>query len=64
MRLQIFYPGGTSFGVLSDDAANGDIYDVMYTAATKEQGNGNGKDKKREYSRVDAVFGEETRDRY
>ena len=40
MNLKIFFPGGTSHGVLSDDASDDYIYDVMYTAATKEQGNG------------------------
>ena len=49
MHLMIFYPGGVSYGALPDDASNEEIYDAMYTAATVEQGNGDGKVKHREY---------------
>ena len=40
MHLKIFYPGGVSYGVLPDDASNEEIYNALYLAATKEQGNG------------------------
>ena len=43
MHLLIFYPGGVSYGALPDDASNEEIYDVMKTAATVEEGNGNGR---------------------
>lgn len=49
MHLMIFYPGGVSYGALPDDASNDEIYDVMYTAATIEEGNGDGKVRKREH---------------
>ena len=47
MHLMIFYPGGVSYGALPDDASNEEIYNVMQTAATIEEGNGNGKIKER-----------------
>lgn len=47
MHLKIFYPGGVSYGALPDDASNQEIYDALYLAATVEEGNGNGKNKKR-----------------
>lgn len=47
MHLKIFYPGGVSYGTLPDDASNQEIYDALYLAATVEEGNGNGKIKKR-----------------
>lgn len=47
MHLKIFYPGGVSYGALPDDASNQEIYDALYLAATVEEGNGNGKIKKR-----------------
>ena len=50
MHLMIFYPGGVSYGDLPDDASNQEIFDVMYTAATIEEGNGNGRTKRREHS--------------
>ena len=40
MHLKIFYPGGVSYGVVSDNATNEELYDALYLAATKEQGNG------------------------
>ena len=45
MHLKIFYPGGVSYGVLPDDSSMEEIYDVMYKAATIEEGNGNAKKK-------------------
>ena len=48
MHLMIFYPGGVSYGALPDDASNDEIYDAMYTAATIEEGHGDGKVRKRE----------------
>lgn len=59
MHLMIFYPGGVSYGALSDDATNEEIYNVMHTAATIEEGNGNGKIKRRNGSTVDAETGGE-----
>lgn len=53
MHLMIFYPGGVSYGALPDDASNNEIYNVMHTAATIEEGNGNGKIKERERDSVD-----------
>lgn len=53
MHLMIFYPGGVSYGALPDDATNSEIYNAMYTAATIEEGNGNGKIKERERDSVD-----------
>ena len=53
MHLMIFYPGGVSYGALSDDATNSEIYNAMYTAAIIEEGNGNGKIKERERDSVD-----------
>ena len=47
MHMMIFYPGGVSYGALPEDATDQEIYDVMYTAATVEEGNGSGKIKKR-----------------
>ena len=43
MHLMIFYPGGVSYGTLPDDSSDEEIYDVMYKAATIEEGNGNAK---------------------
>ena len=43
MHLKIFYPGGVSYGVVSDDATNEELYNALYLAATKEQGNGRNK---------------------
>ena len=40
MHLKIFYPGGVAYGVLPDDASNDELYNALYLAATKEQGNG------------------------
>ena len=41
MHLMIFYPGGVSQGfTFSEEPSNEELYDIMYTAATVEQGNG------------------------
>lgn len=41
MHLMIFYPGGVSQGfTVSEEPTNEELYDMMYTAATVEQGNG------------------------
>lgn len=41
MHLMIFYPGGVSQGfTFSEEPSNEELYDMMYTAATVEQGNG------------------------
>ena len=46
MHLVIFSPGKVDHGFIDDDATNEMLYDMLYTAATKEQGNG--KDRKTE----------------
>lgn len=53
MHLMIFYPGGVSYGALPDDASNDEIYNTLYSAATIEEGNGNGRIKEREKLDVD-----------
>ena len=53
MHLMIFYPGGVSHGAIPDDATNEEIYNVMHTAATIEEGNGNGKIKRRDNTSMD-----------
>ena len=63
MHLMIFYPGGVSYGALPDDASDVEIGNVMTTAATIEEGNGNGKIKKRERPAVDAGSGRKVRNR-
>ena len=40
MHLMIFSPGKVTHGFAFDDATNEELYDMLYTAATKEQGNG------------------------
>lgn len=50
MHLKIFYPGGVSYGVVNDDAGNDELYNALYLAATKEQGNGSEKVKNRKSS--------------
>ena len=49
MHLMIFYPGGVTHGAISDDASNKEIFDTLFTAATIEEGNGNGRIKRREH---------------
>ena len=50
MHLMIFYPGGVDRGVPNDMTDNQELYDMLYTTATVEQGNGNGKIKRREHN--------------
>lgn len=50
MHLKIFYPGGVSYGVVNDDAGNDELYNALYLAATKEQGNGSEKVRNRKSS--------------
>ena len=45
--MMIFYPGGVSYGVPEDISDDKEVYDIMYNAATIEEGNGNGKVKQR-----------------
>ena len=59
--MMIFYPGGVSYGVPEDITDDKEVYDIMYKAATIEEGNGNGKIKKRERPVVDAEPGRKTR---
>ena len=59
MRLMIFYPGGVSFGTPLEDS-NEEIFDIMYTAATIEEGNGSGKIKKRNDTTMDDRTSRET----
>lgn len=40
MHLMIFSPGKVENGFIDDDATMDAIYDMMYTSATTEQGNG------------------------
>lgn len=40
MHLMIFSPGKVSYGVANDDATNDELYEMLYKAATVEQGNG------------------------
>lgn len=53
MHLMIFYPGGVSTGYPVDITDNNEVRDIMTTAATIEEGNGNGKIKTRDGSSVD-----------
>ncbi len=48
MHLMIFSPGNVESGFIGDDETMEAIYDMMYTSATTEQGNGDGKIKRRE----------------
>ena len=49
MHLMIFYPGGVSYGVpLSEEPTNEELYDMLYTAATVEQGNGRQKKERKD----------------
>lgn len=41
--MMIFYPGGVSYGVPEDITDDKEVYDIMYKAATIEEGNGNGR---------------------
>ena len=59
--MMIFYPGGVSYGVPEDITNDKEVFDIMYKAATIEEGNGNGKTKKRERPIVDAELSRKTR---
>ena len=59
--MMIFYPGGVSYGVPEDITNDKEVYDIMYKAATIEEGNGNGKTKKRERPVVDGGSGQKKR---
>lgn len=59
--MMIFYPGGVSYGVPEDITNDKEVFDIMYNAATIEEGNGNGKTKKRTRSVVDAEPGRKAR---
>lgn len=48
VSMMIFYPGGVSYGVPDDINNDEEVYSIMQTAATIEEGNGNGKVKKRD----------------
>lgn len=50
MHLMIFSPGNVTHGFIDDDATNEELFDMLYTAATKEQGNGK---TRKDDSRVD-----------
>lgn len=58
MHLKIFYPGGVSYGVVSDNATNEELYNALYTAAMVEQGNGSNKvkDKKTDKEENDGLY--------
>ena len=62
--LMIFYPGGVSYGTPFDISSDEEVFDMMYTAATIEEGNGNGKIKERDYPSMDERFGSGTRKRF
>lgn len=63
MHLQIFYPGGVSYGTLSDNASDMELYNALYLAATIEEGNGNGKIKQREQPELDDPFSKKIRNK-
>ena len=54
MHLMIFYPGGVSYGVpLSEEPTNEELYDMLYTAATVEQGNGKSRRERKDEKTTD-----------
>lgn len=53
VHVMMFYPGGVSDGVIFEDMTDRDIFEMAKTAATIEEGNGNGKIKERERASVD-----------
>lgn len=59
--MMIFYPGGVSYGVPEDITDDKEVYNIMYNAATIEEGNGNDKIKKRKRPVVDEGSGRKTR---
>lgn len=46
-RVMIFFPGGVSYGALPTEASDEEAYNMLYSAATIEEGNGDGKIKRR-----------------
>ena len=63
ISMMIFYPGGVSYGVPEDISDDREVYNIMHTAATIEEGNGNGKVKKRERQNLDSGNGKKVRNR-
>ena len=62
VHVMMFYPGGVSSGYLPEDHTNQDILDMVNTAITIEEGNGNGKIKEREKpQRMDGSTGRKVR---
>lgn len=61
--VMFFYPGGVSHGVLFDDMSDEEIFETAKTAATIEEGNGNGKIKQRERPDMDGSSSQKTRNR-
>lgn len=61
VHVMMFYPGGVSDGVIFEDMTDRDIFEMAKTAATIEEGNGNGKIKKREKPSVDGGSRKKTR---
>lgn len=59
MHLMIFFPGGVSYGTPLE-GSDEEIFDMMYTAATIEEGNGSGKIKKRNDTTMDDRTSRET----
>lgn len=47
MHVMIFSPGAVSYGVPIDKDDDTEMYNMLYTAGTVEEGNGNGRIKKR-----------------
>lgn len=47
VSVMFFYPGGVSHGVLPEDATDEEVYETAMIASTIEEGNGNGRIKKR-----------------
>lgn len=61
VHVMMFYPGGVSDGVIFEDMTDKDIFDMAKTAATIEEGNGNGKIKERERPSMDGGSRKKTR---
>ena len=61
VHVMMFYPGGVSDGVIFEDMTDKDIFEMAKTAATIEEGNGNGKIKERERPSVDGGSRKKTR---
>lgn len=57
VHVMMFYPGGVSSGYLPEDYTNQDVLDMVNTAITIEEGNGNGKIKERERPIMDGKSG-------